>query len=55
MLVVMQSSATEEQINNVVDFIKSKGFDAHISRGEINTVIGAVGGKTIDTRKYRTF
>lgn len=55
MLVVMQSSATEEQINNVVDFIKSKGFDAHISRGEINTVIGAVGGKTIDTRNIELF
>lgn len=50
MLIVMQPKATPEQVENVVNFIKSKGFDAHVSRGEINTVIGAVGGKTVDSR-----
>ena len=50
MLIVMKPKASEEQINEAVSFIKTKGFDAHISKGAINTIIGAVGGKTIDTR-----
>ena len=50
MLIIMKPKASEEEINQVVSFIQTKGFDAHISKGEINTVIGAVGGKTIDTR-----
>lgn len=55
MLIVMKPKASEEQINEVVSFIKTKGFDAHISKGEINTIIGAVGGKTIDTRNIELF
>ncbi|MFH0702926.1 MAG: 3-deoxy-7-phosphoheptulonate synthase [bacterium] len=50
MLIVMKPNAQEAQINKVVAFIENEGFDAHISKGEINTVIGAVGGKMIDTR-----
>ncbi len=50
MLIVMRADATQGQITKIQVFIESKGFVAHISKGEINTVIGAVGGKTIDTR-----
>jgi len=50
MLIIMKPGASEEQINYVISFIKNKGFDSHISKGEINTVIGAVGGKIIDKR-----
>ena len=50
MLIVMKPGVLEEEIQQIVTFIKTKGFDAHISRGEINTVIGAVGGKIIDKR-----
>lgn len=50
MLIVMQPAATEENIEKVVSLLKLKGFEDHVSRGEINTVIGAVGGKTIDAR-----
>lgn len=50
MLIVMQPQANGEQINNVINFIKSKGFDAHVSKGEAQTVIGAVGSKVIDKR-----
>jgi len=50
MLIVMQSNATDEKIQKVVDFIKQKGFDAHISKGSDHTVIGAVGRKVIDQR-----
>ncbi len=50
MLIIMKPQATESQIEKVVSFIKKKGFDAHISRGEVHTVIGAVGGKIVDPR-----
>ena len=50
MLIVMRHGATFEQIQQVESFIKNKGFDAHISNGELHTVIGAVGGKVIDPR-----
>ena len=50
MLIVMQPQADEEKIQKVIDFIKHKGFDAHVSRGADHTVIGAVGRKVIDKR-----
>ena len=50
MLIVMQENAAESTIDNVVNFIKQHGFDAHISKGEAHTVIGAVGSKMIDKR-----
>ena len=50
MLIVMNPLSTEEKIKKVVDFIKSKGFDAHISNGEDHTVIGCVGRNVIDKR-----
>ncbi len=50
MLIVMRHGATEAQIKSVEKYIKNKGFDAHISNGELHTVIGAVGGKVIDPR-----
>lgn len=50
MLVIMRHGASEEQIANVINFIKKKGFDTHVSNGELHTIIGAVGGKIIDPR-----
>lgn len=50
MLIIMRPGAEKEQVEKVVGFIKRKGFDAHISEGEVHTVIGAVGGKIIDPR-----
>ena len=50
MLIVMRHGASAEQIQSVEAYIKNKGFDAHISNGELHTVIGAVGGKVIDPR-----
>jgi len=55
MLIVMKPGVLEEEVQKVVNFIETKGFDAHISRGEINTVIGAVGGKVIDRRDLELF
>ena len=50
MLIVMQSGCSEDKISNVIEFIKQKGFDAHVSKGEEHTVIGAVGSRVIDKR-----
>lgn len=50
MLVVMSHGATKEQVLKVKEYIELKGFTAHISDGELHTVIGAVGGKVIDPR-----
>lgn len=47
----MNPSATKEQVSNVAEFIKTKGFGTHISEGDIHTIIGAVGGKSFDQRE----
>ncbi len=43
MVVVMQSVATDKQIQHVIDRLVAHGFDVHRSTGESQTVIGAVG------------
>ncbi len=50
MLIVMKPATAEEKIQNVINYIKERGFDAHVSRGADHTVIGAVGRKVIDKR-----
>lgn len=49
MMIVMKEGATEEQINHVIDKVKSLGVDVHLSRGEFKTIIGLVG----DTARVR--
>jgi 3-deoxy-7-phosphoheptulonate synthase len=43
MMIVMKEGATEEQIQAVVSRVESVGCSAHISKGELLTVIGAIG------------
>ena len=50
MLIVMQPFASEDKIQKVIEFIKQRGFDAHVSRGADHTVIGAVGRNVMDKR-----
>ncbi len=50
MLIVMKPAVAEEKIQGVIEYIKERGFDAHVSRGADHTVIGAVGRKVIDKR-----
>ena len=45
MMIVMKEGATEEQIQAVVDRVESVGCSAHLSRGELLTVIGAIGDR----------
>jgi 3-deoxy-7-phosphoheptulonate synthase len=43
MIINMDSSATQEQINHVIDRVKECGFLPHVIQGAERTVIGAVG------------
>jgi 3-deoxy-7-phosphoheptulonate synthase len=45
MMIVMKASATEDQVQAVIERIESCGAKAHPSRGEEVTVIGAVGDR----------
>ena len=45
MMIVMKSTATEEEIQSVIDRIETVGARAHPSRGEEVTVIGAIGDR----------
>jgi 3-deoxy-7-phosphoheptulonate synthase len=45
MMIVMKSTATEEEIQSVIDRIQAVGARAHPSRGEEVTVIGAIGDR----------
>src|SRR5215210_9103468 len=45
MMIVMKEGATEEQIAHVVERIEEVGCSAHISQGELLTVIGAIGDR----------
>jgi 3-deoxy-7-phosphoheptulonate synthase len=45
MMIVMKEGATEEEIQAVVDRVESVGCSAHISQGEVLTVIGAIGDR----------
>jgi len=51
MVVLMQASASEEQIQHVIDRLVAMGFDIHRSTGASQTVLGAVGVRPdFDTR-----
>src|SRR5262245_28298181 len=51
MVVVMQEGASEVQIQQVVEKLVKWGFDIHRSTGVTRTVLGVVGGKSVDTRE----
>lgn len=45
MMIVMKEGATEEEIAQVVEKVEGIGCSAHVSRGEVLTVIGAIGSE----------
>ena len=45
MMIVMKEGATEDQVAHVVERIEEVGCSAHISKGELLTVIGAIGDR----------
>ena len=53
MIVAMQESATEEQIQQVIEHLVKMGFEVHRSTGVRQTVLGAVGARVdFDTRTF---
>ena len=50
MIVVMKSTATEQQQKNLIAWLESMGLGIHISKGAFQTVLGLIGDTTqIDT------
>jgi 3-deoxy-7-phosphoheptulonate synthase len=45
MMIVMKEGATSDQVDAVVKRVESVGCSAHVSRGELLTVIGAIGDR----------
>jgi len=43
MIIVMKSSATEDEINHVLEKIKDAGLAVHVSKGQERTIVGAIG------------
>ena len=47
MLVVMRDHASAEDIRHVVDLLQEAGAEAHLSRGEVKTIIGVIGDREV--------
>lgn len=47
MIIIMEPNATEEQINKVVEHLKSLDFKININYGDVLTVIAAIGDKRL--------
>lgn len=43
MIIVMKKKANEQELENVIKWIESVGYKAHVSKGVERTIIGAVG------------
>lgn len=47
MIIIMQKQAVPEAVERVIEFIRSRGLQEHVSRGEERTIIGAVGDERV--------
>jgi 3-deoxy-7-phosphoheptulonate synthase len=47
MLVIMKDHASAEEVQHVVDLLTEAGAEAHLSQGEIKTIIGVIGDREI--------
>ena len=45
MLVIMRDHASQPEIDHVVDLLHLAGADAHLSQGEVKTIIGVIGDR----------
>jgi 3-deoxy-7-phosphoheptulonate synthase len=43
MIIVMKSKADQQELDNVINWIESVGYEAHVSKGVERTIIGAIG------------
>jgi 3-deoxy-7-phosphoheptulonate synthase len=47
MLIVMRDHASPQEIQHVVDHLHEAGAEAHLSKGEVKTIIGVIGDREI--------
>ncbi len=53
MLIVMKTSATQQEVAAVVEFVETHDLRAHLSRGDERTVIGAIGdGRPVQREQF---
>jgi 3-deoxy-7-phosphoheptulonate synthase len=45
MMIVMRDGSSDEQVQTVIDKLHEVGAEAHLSRGEFKTIIGAIGDR----------
>ena len=45
MIIVMESNATESELDEILDLIEEEGFEAHLSPGVEKTIIGLIGDR----------
>lgn len=43
MIIVLRPNSTDQQIDHILERIQELGFKAHLSRGELRTIIGVIG------------
>ena len=48
MIIVMQSHATQEQIDSIVARVREMGYRPHVSEGEETTIVGVIGHSSAD-------
>src|SRR5690348_18499445 len=46
MIIVLRPHSTPEQIEHILERIKELGFKAHLSQGELRTIVGVIGDET---------
>ena len=49
MIIIMEPNATEAQAQKVIEFLQNAGFEIRYKKGEIYSVIDAIGDKTTVT------
>jgi 3-deoxy-7-phosphoheptulonate synthase len=47
MILVLKPGATEEQFQHVLERVKELGFTPHVSRGQLRTIVGAIGDENV--------
>src|SRR3954471_3696810 len=46
MIIVLRPGSSDQEIDHVIERIKDLGFKAHLSRGELRTIIGVIGDES---------
>jgi 3-deoxy-7-phosphoheptulonate synthase len=48
MIIILSSQATEQDLDNIINNLKERGYGVHLSRGVEKTIIGAIGAPEED-------